>query len=839
MTAPHTRGGPVEPRYGQLAYTSFDAVGSAGGWQVKQTTGAPTPDEIAQLIAGVRTVFRPVEPLPAYPTPDQLERGPRRLAYAHLDGEAAGLWHSVPAGSDATGRPGNVFAHVVLDRTPYAAPQRRPVEWWRSPGWVRPYGAAAVGRADLGDTPPGPGAAVTKDSVVAFALDTRTWRLATLFALLDAVSAAMAGGSPVVLGAESPDSAAQWIGLVSFLMSAGTAARLTFSTFDRADQLTLALQSGQLLTAVPVADLDALPGGVVVINEAESISLGELHVEPHRTARGHTIEVTEWSAMAQVTLLDPGSARRLLDAIDQVAAQVVDRGLHPAWPMAMAVVGRAEFIDAEEEAHDVIAAHSPTGVPSDSAVAGTIAAVLSAVVGTTTADAWRAVRDLPDGPAAEFADATYLSRAIADPEWLVQSGPIPLGPRLFHGKPTPSAVDEAIPAALADIARRGPEPLLQAIGLLLRAGITDDRVNTALMSEVLPALDDPALGPRLRQAVDTDGRLALATAALQGGGDVEAKAISDGLLDWFADAGPLPRADELGRAQAWDRTWIRAALRGIRAGRRGAVEPGDQGAWLWWLRETQSPYFEQTVAGTVWDPADLLLALGATAAPGTSAVRTLLGSPDSPALTALAGKVIDDNSDGLVVACAAVRQVEPTDWMKQRYVETHQSAYAPLWEQAVFSMEPGVVHRDFEVRLLTFAVLGAIANQPYPPMCNLLAEDARLGADAVSRVLPLVEGFQISPQAVLATSLLSVAAAEDAESALGPVDALLAQLADAVSIHLPDDDGTADSVVAMMTQLSGDASDGGQRRYRKMVGKLLARRGEGQPSFAARLRGSR
>ncbi|WP_308289857.1 hypothetical protein [Mycolicibacterium mageritense] len=57
-------------------------------------------------------------------------------------------------GSDSTGRPGNVFAHVVLDRTPFAAPQRRPIEWWRSPQWVRPFGAAAVGRATIADSPP-------------------------------------------------------------------------------------------------------------------------------------------------------------------------------------------------------------------------------------------------------------------------------------------------------------------------------------------------------------------------------------------------------------------------------------------------------------------------------------------------------------------------------------------------------------------------------------------------------------------------------------------------------------------------------------------------------------
>ncbi|MCC9185061.1 hypothetical protein LOC73_31350 [Mycolicibacterium mageritense] len=248
-------------RYGQLAYTSFDAVGSAGGWQVKQTTGAPTPDEIQQLIAGVRTVFRPLEPMPAYPTPEQLEQGPRRLAYGRLEGEAVALWHTVPAGRTAPD------GQATCSRTwCWTARRSPPRNGGRSNGGDHRSGCARSvplrwGARPSPTAPPAPGDVVTKDSVVAFALDTRTWRLATLFALLDAVAAALDGGPPVVLGVESPDSAAQWIGLVSFLMSAGTAAQLTFSTFDRADQVMLALHGGQLLTAVPLADLDAVRPG--------------------------------------------------------------------------------------------------------------------------------------------------------------------------------------------------------------------------------------------------------------------------------------------------------------------------------------------------------------------------------------------------------------------------------------------------------------------------------------------------------------------------------------------------------------------------------------------------
>jgi hypothetical protein len=327
--------------------------------------------------------------------------------------------------------------------------------------------------------------------------------------------------------------------------------------------------------------------------------------------------------------------------------------------------------------------------------------------------------------------------------------------------------------------RSGPERELRLIELLLRAGVADDRLAPALLEDVVPHLDDPVPGTRMRQCVEVDGRLAIGAALLRAGGDVEGSAISDTLLDWLADATPLPGAEELAEASAWDPIWIRAALRGIRAGRGGSVEPGDSGAQLWWLRATASPHFDRAVADSVWDRAHLLLALGADPIPGAAVVRTLVGGPDSPALTELADRVIDGNDDTTAVACAAVRYIEPQIWMHQRYVETHQRAYLPFWDQALGNAEPGGVHHDFAVRLLTFALLGVIAGQPYPQACTVLAA------------------------------------------------------------AMPGEESDVDAVTMLMTQLSGDASDGTVRRYRKMVGRLLARRNDAQPSLAARLRGSR
>ena len=116
-----------------------------------------------------------------------------------------------------------------------------------------------------------------------------------------------------------------------------------------------------------------------MIDETATLSLGELGGEPHRTAAGQPIAVTPWSAMAQVVLLEPGSARAVLDDIDRYAAQVEDTALPPAWPMAMAVASRPRIRRRPRRSARVIAAHTPRGVAPGSAVGATISGVMNAV----------------------------------------------------------------------------------------------------------------------------------------------------------------------------------------------------------------------------------------------------------------------------------------------------------------------------------------------------------------------------------------------------------------------------------------------------------------------------
>lgn len=820
----------MTPRYGQLAYTSFDRPGGAGGWQVKQTTGDLSPEETQRLASGVRTAFRPVTPLPDYPTPEQLDAAPRRLEYRRWAGDAAGYWHTAAAGADSTGRPGNVFAHVLLDRAPDSAPRARPIQRWGSPAWLRPFGAAAVGRAALPAEPPGVADVVTRESVIAFALDTSTWRVGTLLGLLDAVAAALDGGAPVVLGAVSVDSAAQWIGLVSFLMSPGTAATLNFSTFDRADQLGPAQHAIAHLAAVPVGDLDTVPAGFVVIDETATLSLGELGGEPHRTATGQAIAVTAWSVMAQEVLLDPQSALAVLDELDHRAAHTEDRDLHPAWPLAVTIAADEGFAAAHPEANAIITVHSPAGITPGSPTERLVHEALSTLVGHTTPDAWKAAEQNLPGGAGEHAALTYLCRAIGDDTWLDQLGPIPLSANTYHGRPVPEPLTAALGAALQRAGASGdPQRLLKLIDLLLRAGVDDDRLTQALTDRVAAQLADPHTGPtlarRLTHRLGPETRIAAAAATLRLSCE-SATPISDAVLDWFADGSTMPPPAELLGAQPWDATWTRAAVCGMRAERN--PDEADPFAELWWLAANGSPRRDDVAAQHIWEPAELLAA-GGPALSTAALLPTLLGAPDSESLARLADEITGANNDDLAVACAALRMVAPASWVQRGYLNTHQKAYAGLWDAALNQIGPGRVHADCAVRVTTLAVLGLIAGQPRPVLAGQLAADPAVAAAAGEQVLALVDSNIVAPTEVLAASLLRTDAAEPGDA----VDGVLAATAAALTATRQFSDDDQEGVLAMMMRMAGSNEGSPPRRYRKLVSTMLARRAEGRAPLTA------
>ncbi len=581
---------------------------------------------------------------------------------------------------------------------------------------------------------------------------------------------------------------------------------------------------------MPVGDLDTVPAGFVVIDETATLSLGELGGEPHRTATGQAIDVTPWSVMAQEALLDPQSALAVLDELDHRAAQTEDRDLHPAWPLAVTIAADEDFAAAHPEANAIITAHSPADIIPGSPTERLVDEALSALVGHTTPDAWKAAEQNLPGFVGERAVLTYLCRAIGDDTWLDQLGPIPLSFNTYHGRPVPEPLAAALGPALQRAGATGdPQRLLKLVDLLLRAGVDDDRLTQALTERVAAQLADPHTGPtlarRLTHRLGPETRIAAAAATLrlscQG-----ATQISDAVLDWFADGSTMPAPAELLGAQPWDATWARAAVCGMRAERNPSE--ADCFAELWWLAANGSPRRDELAARRIWDPAQLL-AVGGAALSSAALLPTLLGAPDSESLVRLADEITGANNDDLAVACAALRMVDPASWVQRGYINTHQKAYAGLWDTALSETGPGRVHADCAVRVTVLAVLGLIAGQPRPVLAGQLAGDQAVAGAATEQVLALVDSDIVSATEVLAASLLRTDAVEPGDA----IDGVLAAVAAALTASRQFSDDDQEGVLAMMMRMAGSNEGAPPRRYRKLVNTVLARRADGRAPLTA------
>ncbi|CAM3120784.1 hypothetical protein DFJ75_3454 [Williamsia muralis] len=325
-------------RYGQLIYTSFDdGSGSGGGWQVKDQIGDLTRSEAEELTARIVSKFDIDPPLPQYPTPVDIEGRPARLAYDAIYPAVGAYWHTVDAGTDGSGRPGNVFAHVVFDDAFSAQPALRPIELWDSPDWLRPYGPQNVRAARLpGNHLLRPGGVITVNSTLRFLLDPDVYRLGLYQVLLDAVYDAMTGGRSVVLLTDPAD-AAQWIGAVSYFMSPGTARRFSWSTYDKPDLALADAKRGVHLICVPREYAELPAADWIVIDAEEDPQLGALGGAGHALAKSvFPVAVSPWSLLAQAALVDARTASRVIELQDDIAREVGDRELSPVWPLAIA-----------------------------------------------------------------------------------------------------------------------------------------------------------------------------------------------------------------------------------------------------------------------------------------------------------------------------------------------------------------------------------------------------------------------------------------------------------------------------------------------------------------------
>jgi hypothetical protein len=477
----------------------------AGGWQVKQVS-RNVPELYRDLLRRQACVeIESPVPLPAHPTPAELRARPVRFTYRCNEGGGL-LCRAVPAGHDATGRPGNVFSHVRMDpELGTANPDadlNRPVDWWPASGWLAPFGAHEVQDArfdddDVPDIDPG----TVRADVLDFLFTPAPGRWEFLGAWLDAVHFATQSGLRVVLGLHNQEDAVRWIAAASHLTSTMDCRRLTFSTFERWPRL-LGEPELPLMSVVPASDLPTgsigLRSGFLLLDPTTPPRGGG----PGRnwtTQLGHAYPVTPWS-LRTAALRDRGR-EEAEDLLVRMDLESLGPGrfehLHDFLTEALALPARATAATgpaAPAPDRMDVASTEDCGAVEDAAgprpKPGTESGSPAGAAGTTAAQHGAPLRE--SVPASELSAA---SAPVSDrvPRPAFEPGPGPAGITVEGPTVAPSGAavsgreEPGIPPhdpRPADAA--GPEPELEQAAL--RAADRD----AASPSEKDPAADEPS-----------------------------------------------------------------------------------------------------------------------------------------------------------------------------------------------------------------------------------------------------------------------------------------------------------------------------------------------------------
>ena len=275
-------------RFAHATYASFSNTSSSGGWSIGPTVNAD-PDDIELIRSAAAISLTPIQEVNEFIGGEEIEALPRRFEY--IPHPAHGVFvQSVPAGKDATGRPGNVFTHGVVDHAPQEPlASQYPIAWFRSPDLAAPFRAPVVNSVQLDQSLDEPARGPLPDVANLWQLITEVQgdRRGVVYKIQEALEDPET--IPVLL-TPSDTQAAFWIYAVSTTMTP-QAARLGLrvSTFERARSIDAAKWASHepgvaALIAGPVEDAE-----LFAANPAFTV------IDPEKDASAQP--VTDWSRM--------------------------------------------------------------------------------------------------------------------------------------------------------------------------------------------------------------------------------------------------------------------------------------------------------------------------------------------------------------------------------------------------------------------------------------------------------------------------------------------------------------------------------------------------------------
>lgn len=322
-------------RWAHVTYASFRNSDGRGGWHPGPSISADDADR--QLVAEYApTSLVPTQPFDDFIGSEEIDNLPRRFEYLPLPGRGL-FMQSVPAGKDATGRPGNVFTHAVIDREPnLPLSATYPINLYRSPDLRTPFRAARVNNITLDQelAEPRPGPLAELDMAWMVVRDMLGDRRGALHRLQDVLAA---GEKLAVLALDNTNEAAYWLQALSSTLSPLEARRvLRFSTFDRGGALPLTTPDPGTypVLVVPTADREKLARreGVVLVDPADP---GTFATQPEST----------WARLSTAVFDCGWSPQQVVEGLISIeeALREVPGGLRPGDGLAQLVTARPEL----------------------------------------------------------------------------------------------------------------------------------------------------------------------------------------------------------------------------------------------------------------------------------------------------------------------------------------------------------------------------------------------------------------------------------------------------------------------------------------------------------------
>lgn len=293
-------------RFAHATYASFSNTSSSGGWSIGPTVNADSSDiELIRSAAAIS--LTPIQEVNEFIGAEEIEALPRRFEY--IPDQTHGVYvQSVPAGKDATGRPGNVFTHGVVDHEPQKPlAAQYPIALFRSPDLAAPFRAPVVNSVMLNDAlgEPARGPLPDVEGLWRLICDVQGDRRGVIYRIQKALEDP--NTIPVLL-TPSDTQAAFWIYAVSTTMTPEAARRgLRVSTFERARSVDAAKWASQqpgfaALIAGPVQDAE-----LFAANPALTV------IDPEKDASA--APETEWSRMTEELFTSGSGAAGVVDKL--------------------------------------------------------------------------------------------------------------------------------------------------------------------------------------------------------------------------------------------------------------------------------------------------------------------------------------------------------------------------------------------------------------------------------------------------------------------------------------------------------------------------------------------